>query len=438
MVFQTGSRAGGYLLSAVGLEMLIGNPSGTYPTYTVELHSWDADSNQVDAELVTLTNPASLQSGLNKFTMPGGYHLDPDTWYVLAFLVSDSTGANINARLSMTSADGESGEAGWLIGNGYVHKARSSTSWTADGSRTPQFRMYGYTDTTSPRFRSAAVELRTLTIDFDDALDPDSVPAAGAFTVKIRPGFDGPEEDTIAVSGVDISGSTVTLTLSSSFVHGRTVTVSYTPPDSNRLRDIPGNDVAEFTDRRVTNNAPPRGDTIQLELVRGPYVPAGYSEGRFTRGHSPFLRDEAGNLVLEKRTDPNRGCVSASWIESLGQWACTEDGEPAPGTAIQRGVVREWDPDQGIYALKRDQYGNFVTRDRPDPNHPCASASWDRSRGEWVCAYDTYVDPSDPQQTGGAPPPVVHPEPSGATIPHQGQAECFPWRLNGRWVAACE
>ncbi|MYI03371.1 MAG: hypothetical protein F4066_00715 [Chloroflexi bacterium] len=443
--FRTGSNAGGYVLSSVDLFMEVGNPNGTYPTYTVELYSDIASDTEPIVSLATLTNPDSLITGANRFTKPGGYLLAPDTKYFIAFLVSDNTGANINARLRTTASDDQLGEPGWTIDNAYRYKERTDAIFNdvSAANRALQLRVNGYTDfdTTLPRFRSAAVELRTLTIDFNKALDPGSVPAAGAFTVKIKPGFDGPEEETIAVSGVEISGSTVTLTLASSSLHGRTVTVSYTPPDSHPLQDVIGQYVTEFTDRRVTNNAPPRGGTAEiprLKLVRGPFVRGFYdSEGRYTRGHFPFLRDEHGNLVFERRTDPNRPCVSASWIESLGQWACTADGEPAPGTAISRRIVREYDPDSGTYALKRYPNGNFVTVLRPDPNHPCASATWAQSLGQWVCAYDTYVEPSDSQQTGGGT-PVVHPVDSGAIIPHRGQAECIPWSLNGRPVTTCE
>ncbi|MYD17128.1 MAG: hypothetical protein F4W99_08275 [Chloroflexi bacterium] len=424
--------------------MQIGNPDGIYPTYTVELLSNPSNETDPVVSLATLTNPDSLHTGPNRFTMSGGYLLDPDTAYFIAFLVSDSAGASIQARLRATTSGAQLGEPGWTIRNDYRSKDRTETDWNELVSgQALTLRVNGFTDfdTTPPRFRSAAVELRTLTIDFNKALDPASVPAAGAFTVKIKPGFDGPEEETIAVSGVDISGSTVTLTLASSSLHGRTVTVSYTQPDSHPLQDTFGQYVAEFTDRLVTNNAPPRGGTAEiprLKLVRGPFVRGSYdSEGRYTRGHFPFLRDEHGNLVFERRTDPNRPCVSASWIESLGQWACTADGEPAPGTAISRRVVREYDPKSGFYVLKRYPNGNFVTVPRPDPNHPCGSATWAQSLGQWVCAYDTYVGPSDSQQTGGGT-PVVHPEDSGAIIPHRGQEECIPWSLNGRPVATCE
>ena len=527
--------------------------------------------------------------------MPGGYLMAPDTWYAIAFEVSDSTGADINGRLGTTNVDDETGETGWLIGNGYFHKAHGGTSWTADQTQTPQFRVWGYTDATAPAVQSAEVFFDTLAITFNEVLDEDSVPSEDAFTVTA----DGSDVDLRDVNPVSINGSTVTLALASSVGPGTTVTVSYTPPAANPLRDYPGNQVAQFENQAVTNNTPDIETGVIYEAEGGDHrvwrdenghcyrdewnpgaggswhrsesygnddeacrkaawdayrasigqEPLGRDSDDFPTGHPPapavprcpsgwtgynddgkqwcFIdiseaaglvlsperarefvrlglrpsdidttnelrqrnywafvfgdpcthgarygniggeltcvgglysserpqpefdrnatplelvrvwqdsyydsehgiwiprqyvpkRDDDGNFVTRERTDPNRPCASASWIESLWQWVCTSDGEPAPGTAIQRVVVREWDPDQGIFALKRDQYGNFVTRQRPDPNHPCASASWDRSRREWVCAYDTYVAPSE--TTGGAPtPPVVHPEGSGATINH--------------------
>ena len=113
-------------------------------------------------------------------------------------------------------------------------------------------------DNTAPEFQSATVNGTTLTITFDEALDTAHVPAGINFGL-INP--DGTGHSTGAFTGtpVSISGSTVTVTLQTAAVGGRTYTVSYSHHSSaqSRLQDAAGNEVAEFTGQPVTNNTPP-------------------------------------------------------------------------------------------------------------------------------------------------------------------------------------
>ena len=114
------------------------------------------------------------------------------------------------------------------------------------------------TNNTPPAFASAAVVGDALTVTFNGALDPNSRPAADAFTVTVG----GTEVELAATNPVAISGSAVTLTLAES-VGGSlpAVTVGYAKPAANPLRDedaakLP---VAGFTGKTVTNNT--SGDT---------------------------------------------------------------------------------------------------------------------------------------------------------------------------------
>ena len=61
------------------------------------------------------------------------------------------------------------------------------------------------------------------------------------------------------VSGVAVSGTRVTLTLSSAAVFGQTVTVGYTKPGTAPLRDLAPtpNDVESFTGQSVSVRPPP-------------------------------------------------------------------------------------------------------------------------------------------------------------------------------------
>ena len=91
-------------------------------------------------------------------------------------------------------------------------------------------------DGVRPEPSSAQVDGTSLTITFDENLDTDSVPGTGSFPVPVATRTNPP------VEGVSISGATVNLTLDPAIRAGDTVTVSYTRPATNRLKDKAGND----------------------------------------------------------------------------------------------------------------------------------------------------------------------------------------------------
>ena len=111
-------------------------------------------------------------------------------------------------------------------------------------------------DEVAPSLTAAAVNGPALTLSFGEALDDASVPAAAAFTVEV----DGTAR---GVDTVDVSGSTVTLTLASAVASGEVVTAGYAVPagpDTAPLRDAAGNAVAGFSGQAVTNETPARAN----------------------------------------------------------------------------------------------------------------------------------------------------------------------------------
>ena len=104
----------------------------------------------------------------------------------------------------------------------------------------------GARETTAPTLSAAAVTGAALTLTYDEALDPDSVPAAGAFAVTAGGAR-------VPVSGVAVAGSAVTLTLASPAAAGQAVTVGYTRPGANPIRDLAGNRAASFAARAAAN-----------------------------------------------------------------------------------------------------------------------------------------------------------------------------------------
>jgi hypothetical protein len=97
-------------------------------------------------------------------------------------------------------------------------------------------------DLTAPVLQSATVNRATLTLAYNEALDPASVPAAGAFTVSGH-----------TVTGVSVSGSNVILTVSPIYAAGEAGgTVSYAI-GAAPIQDPAGNDAAAFTGQAITN-----------------------------------------------------------------------------------------------------------------------------------------------------------------------------------------
>ena len=99
---------------------------------------------------------------------------------------------------------------------------------------------------------------RTLTLTYDEAMKPGSIPASSAFTVEATPA--GGTEMAYALASTDpvtISGSTVALKLEHPIPHNDTgVKVSYARPGGGAvLEDLAGNDAANLTDQPVTNNS---------------------------------------------------------------------------------------------------------------------------------------------------------------------------------------
>ncbi len=100
-----------------------------------------------------------------------------------------------------------------------------------------------------------AVDGAVLTIEYDETLGGDPLPAA--FTVESRTSADAGRFLRIGVSGVDVSGTTVTLTLARAVPASETVTVTYdrSKAGENPLSDasVGGNAAAGFSDMEVTN-----------------------------------------------------------------------------------------------------------------------------------------------------------------------------------------
>ena len=104
-------------------------------------------------------------------------------------------------------------------------------------------------DRVVPTLTAASVDGAALTLTYSEALETESKPAAGAFTVTV----DGSAR---TVDAVELSGSAVALTLASAVAADETVTVGYTVPtgaEAAPLQDASGNAAAGFTGEAVSN-----------------------------------------------------------------------------------------------------------------------------------------------------------------------------------------
>ena len=107
-------------------------------------------------------------------------------------------------------------------------------------------------DATAPVLLTSSVDGAALVLTYDEALDEASVPAPGAFTVTVA----GAARGLAASDPVAVSGKTVTLTLASAVAHGEAVTLGYTVPAAQPLRNLAGLGAPGFAGREVANATP--------------------------------------------------------------------------------------------------------------------------------------------------------------------------------------
>lgn len=132
-------------------------------------------------------------------------------------------------------------------------------------------------DTTPPQLSAATVDGATLTLTYDEALDGGSQPASTDFVVTVQ----GTPR---TVTGVNVAGNAVTLTLATPVVNTDAVAVSYTP-GASPVRDLAGNGAAALTDQAVANNTAGSGDTtppaLQSAAVDGATLTLTYNEALY-------------------------------------------------------------------------------------------------------------------------------------------------------------
>ena len=121
----------------------------------------------------------------------------------------------------------------------------------------------------------------TLKLIYNEALYEDSVPAAGAYEVTAT---SETATTDLPVTAVGVKGNTVTLTLARAPGISQMVTMVYTVPATNPLRDKAGNDAGELTESQKVKSVP----TVSVGAVYPKVAPGlGDAEFRVTVSQAP-------------------------------------------------------------------------------------------------------------------------------------------------------
>ena len=155
----------------------------------------------------------------------------------------------------------------------------------------------GPSDVIAPALVSAAVNGTSLVLTYDEALASPG-PAASAFSVA------GATPTAQTPSAAVVAGATVTLTLPTTAAYGQTITVSYTVPGTNPIRDAAGNSSSALTAQAVTNSTP----SVFPELFSGGQQGAWYDPSDF----SALYQDAAGTVPVTAVGQPVGKAVDKS------------------------------------------------------------------------------------------------------------------------------
>ena len=165
-----------------------------------------------------------------------------------------------------------------------------------------------------PSPERATVRLDQLTLTFDKALDGDSVPADGAFTVKANDSV----VSLASANPVAVSGRTVTLTLASAVAQGDVVSVSYAKPASSPLKGVDGA-VKSFPHVSATNltGVP---SVSGVAITSDPGDDDTYALGEAIRVTATFSEavDATGAPRLKIKMDPEWGEFWADYESGSG------------------------------------------------------------------------------------------------------------------------
>ena len=256
-----------------------GNLAATLESVEIPFHSAPSGvsvkiasgvSSSSDGTVVaTLTNPSSLTAGTLTFTAPANTKLSAGTNY---WVVVEGTSGQI--RLAHSNAEDAGARPGWSIANTSRNRSRTVTgSWPNVHTASVRIRVNGSLNpppklTGRRGFNVATVNGSTLTVGFNHPLNTGTSTPGSAFEVTATPS-DGTARTIDGTGTVAVSGVNATVTLASAVAEGETVTVSYTPPEANRLWWAEGDNVGGFSGRPVINRTDATPPNVAFAQVNG-------------------------------------------------------------------------------------------------------------------------------------------------------------------------
>ncbi len=167
--FTTGQNTRGYDLASIDLDVATAPGSGTL---TVTVRAASGSGHPRNGVLYTLTNPTNVGTGFQKFTAPGGAHLNRNTQY---FVHITFNGSGTRPRWNLTANDNQDSGAriGWSIGNHrYTRQSGGTGGWEGDGgvySTSLQIRVNGNTlAPPAPTNLTAMAGDRRIALSWDD------------------------------------------------------------------------------------------------------------------------------------------------------------------------------------------------------------------------------------------------------------------------------
>ena len=334
--FTTGNNADGYRLDSV--EIFFTNASGNTTGHATNVYLATGLPSATTV-VAKLAGPARIRTqgpGVKQvFTAPAGTTLAANTnyWVVMEPVTTLGVGdTNLRAGIARETTEdddprpesegGDGDHAGltdWSIADRGFDRTFSSTgAWTA---RTIQsspsstvspllFRVHG-TVVDDLIFVSLSVAGDELTFTFSRDLDATSKPAASAFPVTVN-GTDR------TVTGVEISGKQVILTLASPTFSGDTMTVAYNKPTENPLKDSANEEADSLDTQTFTVTARVTG--VEITSSEGTYGGGAPIRVSVTFSEPVNVDTSSGrpSIGLDFRTDAGIGDNTADYKAGSG------------------------------------------------------------------------------------------------------------------------
>ncbi len=135
-------------------------------------------------------------------------------------------------------------------GTEYFYVITSTNSNAIESSESQE--ISAISDALNPTLSLNSVNFGFVTLDYNELLDNNSVPATGDFDVKLN-------SSSITIDNVDISGSRVILEITPEAIAGDNLTVDYVV-GTNPIQDEAGNPASAFLNNTATNNTPGSGN----------------------------------------------------------------------------------------------------------------------------------------------------------------------------------